>query len=288
MNWKNSIRKSKANATGDPNVPGPAESIDHALVLAMVFHPRRDMGPSRDDERVRDFLFPVEEGVAIGARMYISEHRDPVVLFFHGNGEIASDYDDIAPLFADRGMNLLVADYRGYGRSTGTPTLSGMVRDAREVFDAARAMLAANGFTGALWIMGRSLGSAPAIEVANHCSGSLAGLIVESGFADTVGLLGRVGIPVQTIPLPPEWAHLNLDSIRHVTLPTLVIHGEWDEIIPVSDGKALFDAAGAARKELLVIPGAGHNDLLWVGVEQYMAAVSLFIAGGEAGHSAFK
>jgi hypothetical protein len=272
---------------GKPQNPGghwtgtsdPSASIDHPNILSMVFHPRRDPGPPRHDDAVQDHFFPMEDGATIGARFYVSGHRDPLLLFFHGNGEIASDYDDIAGLFTGRGMNLLVADYRGYGGSTGTPTLTGMMRDAREVFRCARQMLNAGGFHGPLWVMGRSLGSASAIAVARNESEALAGLIVESGFADTVGLLLRVGIPLQGISIPESWAKFNLESIPNVRIPTLIIHGEWDQIIPVTDGEALYRRSGAVRKEMLVIPQAGHNDLLWVGMEKYMGTVARFVRG---------
>jgi pimeloyl-ACP methyl ester carboxylesterase len=249
----------------------------------MIFHPRRDSTPLRDDGRVKDLSFSMDDGATIGGRLYISRRTDPVLLFFHGNGEIASDYDDIAPLFVEREVNFLVADYRGYGRSTGSPTLTAMVRDSLEVFREAREQWTRLGFSGPIWVMGRSLGSTSAIHVARSFGDFVAGLIVESGFADTVGLLGRVGIPVQRIALPGEWIRFNEVGIRQVFLPTLLIHGERDEIIPVADGRALFQAAGAPQKELLIIPGAGHNDLFWVGMVQYMAAIHRFVRGGPDG-----
>jgi pimeloyl-ACP methyl ester carboxylesterase len=160
-----------------------------------------------------------------------------------------------------------------------------MVRDSLEVFGGGTKWLTSQGFTGKMWVMGRSLGSTSAIHVARHGGESLAGLIVESGFADTVGLLGRVGIPVERISVPREWTRFNEEEIRQVTLPTLVIHGEWDQIIPVTDGEALFQAARASKKELEVIPGAGHNDLFWVGMAQYMEAIDRFVKGVRPGGS---
>jgi fermentation-respiration switch protein FrsA (DUF1100 family) len=278
MGWKDLFGKYQDPGGEGLSASQPAASIDHPLILSMVFHPRRDAGPSRHDGRVQDRPFSLQDGTTIGSRFYVSGPEDPVILFFHGNGEIASDYDDIAGFFTSRCMNLLVADYRGYGRSTGTPTLTGMVQDAREVFRCARQMLNAGGFNGPLWVMGRSLGSASAIEVARNEGESIAGLIVESGFADTVGLLRRVGIPLQGIPIPESWVRFNLDSIAKVPIPTLIIHGEWDQIIPVTDGEALYRESAAVQKEILVIPEAGHNDLLWVGMEEYMGAVARFVS----------
>lgn len=256
------------------------EILDHPLVLSLVFYPRRDYGPPSHDPRVREHLFEVEDGVVIGCRFYVHDLQAPVLVYFHGNGEIAADYDDLAPLYTERGMNLLVVDYRGYGRSTGTPTISSMIRDAQGVFAAARETLAQGGFSGDLWVMGRSLGSGSALEVAKSFASSLKGLIIESGFADVMGLLARIGIPVHRLSVPKEISGFNISAIRKVEIPTLIIHGEWDEIIPVSEGEALYVASGATKKELLIIPRAGHNDLFWVGMESYMDAVCRFVFSG--------
>jgi hypothetical protein len=280
MGLKDLLGRRPGGAPSDPEPPVDAHAIDHPGILAMVFHPRRDAGPPPDGERVRELLFRVGEGAVIGSRLYAASSRAPVILYFHGNGEIASDYDDIAPLYIARGMNLLVVDYRGYGRSTGTPTLTGMIRDARDVFASARQQLEACGFQGRLWAMGRSLGSASALEIARSFGSQLGGVIVESGFADTVGLFQRVGIPVRRHAIPQAWARFNVMAVAQVTIPVLLIHGERDMLIPLADGEALLEACPSVRKELVVIPGAGHNDILWAGTGQYMDAVTRFVMGG--------
>lgn len=279
MSTKDPFKAGSGASSGDETVSQDLAALDHPLVMSFVFYPRKDVGPPPSDPSVREHLFPVERDVVIGSRFYTSSTKDPVVLYFHGNGEIASDYDGIARLYTSRGMNLLVLDYRGYGRSTGTPTFSAMLRDAPTLFQAAREMLLSGEFKGDLWIMGRSLGSASALEIARHHGPELKGLVVESGFADTMGLLKRVGVPVYLLSISEPAVQFNLMAIREVTIPTLIIHGEWDQIIPFSDGKALFDASAAAKKDLVAIPRAGHNDLLWTGQERYMEAILRFVSG---------
>ena len=66
----------------------------------------------------------------MGARFYASERSRPTLLYFHGNGEIASDHDDIAPLDHEIGLNLFVAEFRGYGSSGGRPSVAGLIADA--------------------------------------------------------------------------------------------------------------------------------------------------------------
>ena len=253
------------------------EAVDHPFVLPFIFHPRRDTSPPPRDPKILERFFRVEEDVSIGSRLYISEPEDPVIVFFHGNGEIASDYDELSALYTQRGVNLFVMDYRGYGKSTGRPTLSSMMRDAGVLFRSASEELRNDGFTGDLWVMGRSLGSASAIEIARQSGAELKGLIVESGFSDTLGLLRRIGVSLLKAEEGAPWIRYNESSIKTVAVPTLIIHGRRDQIIPASDGEALYTASGAGKKELLIIPGAGHNDLLWVGMNEYMDAIVRFV-----------
>jgi pimeloyl-ACP methyl ester carboxylesterase len=119
----------------------------------------------------------------------------PWILFFHGNGEVVSDYDDIAPFYGRLGLNLTVADYRGYGASSGEPTFTNLVEDAHLIFSAVRKELSSKGFSENLWIMGRSLGSISALELGYHYGDQIQGLVIESGFASVTGLIRHLGLP---------------------------------------------------------------------------------------------
>ncbi len=77
------------------------------------------------------WISPPEKSVTIGGRFYAATPEAPVILFFHGNGEIVEDYDDIAEVFLRMGISFLPVDYRGYGRSSGSPSVTGMMRDCR-------------------------------------------------------------------------------------------------------------------------------------------------------------
>jgi hypothetical protein len=196
------------------------------------------------------------------------------LLFFHGNGEIAADYDDIAPLFNRAGVNFVVADYRGYGCSQGRPTASSMMTDCHRILDYVDRWKADNGYTGPTLVMGRSLGSASALELAHTHADRLAGLIIESGFARTGPLLQRLGAPWQPLGSRAGRGFANIDKIRTFRNPTLIIHAEFDRIIPFSEGQALYDASGAEEKRLVKIPGADHNDIFFRGMAPYLKAVA--------------
>ena len=255
------------------------DPMDEEMISAFVFFPRKQWGPPLDTETVKDLVLDLPDGVSIGGRFFLSKKSSPTILYFHGNGEIASDYDEIAPLYLERGLNLLVVDYRGYGRSSGRPTISSLLEDAENLVEPLGRWLQDNRLDGSLWVMGRSLGSLPAIHLAASRGEIFEGLVVESGFADTLGLLERVGVSIGARLIPEPWPRINLLNISRVKLPTLIIHGELDEIIPLEDARALWQACRSEKKELLVIPGAGHNDLLWIGQRDYMDAITKLVRG---------
>lgn len=251
--------------------------LDRPEISQFIFYPRRDFSP---DPRVADattHLIPVDEGISISCRFYFADGEAANILFFHGNGEIASDYDNIAPLFTQIGINLFVADYRGYGSSGGRPTFSAMMKDAHPIFDGFKQVLRQNEYTGNIFIMGRSLGAAPAIELAFNYQDGMGGLIIESGFASVGRLVELIGVPVETLGFNQQKLSFNVERIRSVTIPTLIIHGEYDNLIPLQHGRDLYQSSGAKDKRLLVIPGATHNDIFLVGMEDYLKAMKEFV-----------
>jgi pimeloyl-ACP methyl ester carboxylesterase len=199
-----------------------------------------------------------------------------MILYFHGNGEIASDYDGIAPLYNQLGITLFVVDYRGYGASDGIPTATALLADARTCFERARetAKEAAGVEADALYVMGRSLGSAAALEIARTAPAGLDGLIIESGFAYTFPLIERIGFLQIVDALEYRDGFGNLEKIAEIRLPTLIIHGERDWIIPIGDAEALYEASAASDKRLVRIASAGHNDLMLVGRRPYFEAIA--------------
>jgi pimeloyl-ACP methyl ester carboxylesterase len=256
---------------------GP-ELLDRPEILQRLFFPRRASLEEMTSPYGANHVIEAAPGISIGCRFYPAGTGAPTILYFHGNGEIAPDYDCTAHLYQERRINLFVADYRGYGLSTGSPTCSSLIRDAHPTFHGFVAFLRERGYAGGLFVMGRSLGSAPAIEVAFHYQHELKGLVVESGFASTRNQLKRLGVSHLFRDVPAAAGFGNDLKIREITIPTLIIHGEEDEIIPVEEGRALYSLSGASRKSGLFIPHAGHNDLMAHGLEAYMGAIETFTA----------
>lgn len=253
--------------------------LDRPDILQFIFFPRRELGAEPSIANAKDHRIPVEEGVSIVCRFYESKKDSPNILFFHGNGEIVSDYDGVAPLYNTIGVNLFVADYRGYGLSGGTPTVTSMMGDAHKILKAFKEIMKRDNYTGKVFLMGRSLGSASAIELVHHYQNQVDGLIIESGFADIFGLLKCLGFPVGSLNLHKKAEDFTLSKIRSISVPTLVIHAEHDHIIPLSEGKTIFDNISADEKRLLIIPNANHNTIMMMGRDAYFRSIKELVAG---------
>jgi pimeloyl-ACP methyl ester carboxylesterase len=250
------------------------EKLDHPGVLDLIFHPRND--DSALPTGAIDHDIEVEPGVTIGARFFMIEDPAAVnILFFHGNGEVVSDYDDIGPQYNEQGLNFLAVDYRGYGRSSGTPTVSNMIGDAHLVLADVKKWLAAQGRTGNLVVMGRSLGSVPAIDLAANDEGVKA-LIIESGIAQTLPLLLALGVDVQALGITEADGFGNLQKVAAVLKPSFFLHAQHDQIIPVGLAGGLHSMCGALSKEFQTIPGADHNNIFEKTGKLYFEAIQMF------------
>lgn len=252
------------------------EVWDNPEIVYRLFFPRREFAGEPNPLNAKNHFVKVTDDIAIGCRFYPSRNDAPNILYFHGNGETVPDYDYVAPVYQQRGLNLFVADYRGYGMSDGSPTSGGMIHDAHPIFQGFASFLRDLNFNGNLFVMGRSLGSAPAIEVAYHYQKYLKGLIIESGFASGHNQLMRLGLSYLAKQEEDPIGFGNHLKIREVTIPTLIIHGEEDEIIPATEGRALYELSGSNEKSSLYIPYAGHNDILMLGLKAYMDAIERF------------
>ncbi|MBM4236353.1 MAG: alpha/beta hydrolase [Firmicutes bacterium] len=249
------------------------ELIDQSMLLRYLFYPHRQHSKPR--EGAFDLSVPVEANVDIICRAYPAAANGPWILYFHGNGEVVSDYDGIAPLYKNRHLNLLVADYRGYGASGGTPTFGDLVADARIIFEYMVAELPAEIKSDQWFVMGRSLGSISALELAAAYPDQIGGLVVESGFISVAGLINHLGLPS-----PGDLSGLERfyrELAASISLPALVIHGERDSLVPLHQGRDLFEALGSQQKEMVTISFADHNDIMFVDSQKYMSAIEDFI-----------
>jgi fermentation-respiration switch protein FrsA (DUF1100 family) len=160
-----------------------------------------------------------------------------------------------AALLTAAGFDVLLFDYRGYGRSTGTPDEDGTYRDARA---ALVALVARPGVDrDRVLYLGESLGGAVALALAVEHPPR--GLVLQSTFT-SIRDLARAHYPfIPTVLIPDAYPSLRL--IGRLTVPLLVLHGDRDEIVPLGHGRTLFEAAREPRR-IRVFAGSGHNDLV--------------------------
>ena len=210
-------------------------------------------------------MIPGADGDSIATLYLPNPHASLTLLYAHGNAE---DLGLVAPMLEAlraHGFAVLGFDYRGYGASTGgPPTTSGAIRDLESVYRYAEHTLGIP--SSRLVLYGRSVGGGPATDVAARVPA--AGLVLESTFTSAFVVMTRV-------PLLPFDRFPNVRHVRHVHAPVLVVHGTADEVIPLSHGRRLFQAA-TDPKQALWVEGAHHNDLLAVAGQRYWDALTQF------------
>ncbi len=233
--------------------------LDHPVVARTIFFPRASFGPPPPG--ARDVMLEVERGVRLHARIHDDPGAAAVVVLFHGNGEVVSDYDTAASRFAQAGGALAVIDFRGYGRSEGTPSVRALVGDAPRALEALLPHLVHAGASLPVVVMGRSLGSACAAEVVRAVPEITAGLVFESGFSDLVALARRRGLIVESIAEEDLEMLCPLRKLARGRTPLLVLHGEDDTLIVPEEGRAAYEASRAEGKRFVLIPQRGHNTL---------------------------
>jgi len=246
--------------------------LDHPDISINSFYPRRNWFPVPPGAVAH--MITVGDGVSLSCRFFPSGAANPTILFFFGNGETAVDYDEIAPCYNQIGVNFFIADYRGYGASSGSPTYGAMLSDARIVVAELQTILNAGGYNGPIYVMGRSMGRHPAFELGARTPDLIKGMIIDSG-RPTLGQFLNGLEPALATRL--EATHRV--KVRSIQLPVLVIHGEEDSLAPVQQAVDMYHEFVSPNKRLLTIPGAGHNDLLNLGLREYFEAIRGFVAG---------
>jgi hypothetical protein len=188
-------------------------------------------------------------------------------LFLHGNAGNVTHRAEAMEEIAAAGSSVFVLDYRGYGRSTGSPGESGLYRDA----EAAYQWLIGRGFAGHFIVLhGESLGTAVAADLASRLPS--AGLILEAPFPSARSVAEKI-LPVVG-PLV-TWGFDTQAKLARVHVPVLVIHGDRDEIIDPHLGLRVFAAAGQPKR-IWVVHGAGHNDIVETAGPAYRENLAAF------------
>ena len=248
----------------------------------MIFHPERDPMATWEPRSLGfdavDLEVCTEDGLNLHAWLFRAREpkwtfdldRTPVLLWSHGNAGNLTFRGPHAQALADLGLHVLVFDYRGYGRSDGTPSEEGIYRDGMSFY---RLLTGARGIDPERIVLyGRSLGSAVAAHLAERVPH--AGLILVSPFTSARAMARRIffGFPFDLLGR----ARFDVEGmVASRTRPMMVIHGRRDEVVPYKMGLQVY-AAAAEPKEFVELASTGHNDILVTGGDRYLQSVSRF------------
>lgn len=233
---------------------------------ALLFHPVRQPIPNSVAERFKpqDFFFPSGDGETLHGWFFSAQQAKGTVLAFHGNAENIGTHVNGVLWLVPAGFNLFIIDYRGYGRSTGTPSLEGVNRDGLAALE--HVLTRKDVGKGRVVVLGQSLGGTVATYVAASSPqrDSLKALVLDSTFAGYRQIAQeKLATFFLTWPLqyPLSWLFNDEYSaarwIGKVTVPVIIIHDRDDRVVPFHHAEQLR-ALGMGTAELIETSGNGH------------------------------
>lgn len=240
---------------------------------SMLYFPIREIEQTPKDIGLNfeEIILMTKDGISISSWYIPAENERGVVLFCHGNaGNISHRLDSIR-IFHELRLGVLIFDYRGYGKSGGSPTEKGTYADAEAAWDYLVNVMRVN--PEKIIIFGRSLGSAVAAETALRRKAGV--LIIESGFT-SVPDLGSKFYPYLPVRLISRYHYSTVEKVDKIHIPKLFVHSPQDEIIPFEHGVAIFQKA-IKPKEFLKIAG-GHNEGFLISGKTYIDGLNAFIS----------
>jgi len=245
----------------------------------MVFFPTRDLEASpgdiglgfqevridvTDGESIHAWYIPAPSGSHVTGRS--GDGGAPTVLFCHGNAGNISHRLETIECLVTLGADVMLFDYRGYGRSDGAPSETNMYADAAACYSWLTGSQGVH--SDKIVLFGRSLGGAVAIELASHVD--CAGLIVESSFT-SAREMGRLMFPYFPIGLLLRYEFNSIQKIGQINCPLLVTHSPSDDLVPFAMGRRLYDRA-VDPKRFVELKG-GHNERDYMADGAYIEAV---------------
>jgi fermentation-respiration switch protein FrsA (DUF1100 family) len=238
----------------------------------LVYFPTADIHqtPQSIGLKYEEIVLTTSDNVRLSAWYIPSASPKAVVLFCHGNAGNISHRLDTIRIFHDIGLDVLIFDYRGYGKSEGRPSERGTYLDVQSAWN----YLTENRKIAAetIVLFGRSLGSAVAAEAA--LVNKPGALIVESGFT-SVPDIGKRHFPFIPVKSVSRFHYATIEKVGLIRVPKLFIHSPADEIIPFSHGKRLYEYA-VPPKGFLQIEG-DHNSGFLVSGSTYVDGLDRFI-----------
>ena len=238
-----------------------------------IYYPTKEIEFTPIDVGLKyeNVFFYIGSGLTLNGWFIPAEDPRATLLFCHGNAGNISHRIEIIKVFNKLNLNVFIFDYRGYGKSRGSPSEEGLYRDAQAAY---KYLLGRKNINkDAIVVYGKSIGANVAIDLVSKVKA--AALISESGFSSAYDM-GRKLFPY----LPTKWIitikYDALTKIKNISIPKLIIHSQDDEIVPFKLGKKLFEAA-PPPKEFYEMQG-GHNEAFFMAREEYSVKINNFLS----------
>lgn len=255
--------------------------VAKGLYNAMLFRPFKY--PEGDYEsghiggvRYEDVFFKSKDGTELHAWYFAQKGATFTILMSHGNTGNIAGRPKLLEALLKTGANMLVYDYRGYGRSKGSPSVAGVIEDGCAAFDylVEERKIPAN----TIVLYGESLGAAITCQISAKRKAQ--GMILQSGFA-SLPKIGRQHVPLMNLypaVLFPQPLLDNVSVLRNGHPPLLIVHGHKDSVVPFLHGKELFTAA-SGKKFLVDFPEGEHSDIPIIATERFVDSMKEFLLG---------
>lgn len=224
---------------------------------ALIFRPvrlERDFEYEFDAEFEEHFI-PMSDGAEINALHFKTDNSKGLILYFHGNAGSLERWGEIVIPYTELGYEVLIIDYRGYGKSTGKRNRKNLINDADEVYAFTKTITSED----RIILFGRSLGSSFASYLAGKTNASK--LILETPFYSLEDVADGM-LPIYPTSALLRYRFQNHLFLKEADLPIYIFHGTEDEVVPYESGKRLYESLEVEKANFTTIKGGHHNDLI--------------------------
>jgi len=205
-----------------------------------------------------EIFLKTDDGANLNALHFKTEEPKGLLLYFHGNAGDLSKWGHVVAPFVDLGYDVLVMDYRNYGKSTGKLSEEGLYNDAQLFYDYAKKEYPADKIV----IYGRSMGASIATQLASRNKAKK--LLLETPFYSLLDV-AQDRFPLLPIKQLLKYKMPSFKYIRQVRAPIRIFHGTADDVVSYKSGKKLFDSIPGHDKKMYPIEGGNHNNLIEFG-----------------------
>lgn len=208
----------------------------------------------RFESQFEEHFISMDDGAEINLLHFKSDSAKGLILYFHGNAGNLERWGDIVSPFVDIGFDVMIMDYRGYGKSTGKRTYKSLLSDADRMYEFALNHVEED----QLILFGRSIGSSFASHLAGKYNPSK--LILETPFYSLGDIANRVA-PIYPPSYFLRFDFKNYKALESASCPIYIFHGTSDLIVPLKSGQDLYQTLDPSNSRLYIVKDAGHNDL---------------------------